>query len=151
MNAASCEDRLIGYRVSAPRPGAHVFEVTLTVSQPEPTGQRVALPAWIPGSYLIRDFARHIMRISAKAGDETVEVRKLDKSTWQCAPCAGPLEIAAIAPEKLTSLVVDEDLYEAGEEFPHIYGPIDADAIVDILPFERGADGYVLPEGLPRR
>ena len=64
---------------------------------------------------------------------------------------AGPMEIAAIAPEKLTSLVVDEDLYDAGEAFPHIYGPIDTAAIVDIVPFERTADGYVLPEELPRR
>lgn len=64
---------------------------------------------------------------------------------------AGPMEIAAIAPEKLTSLVVDEDLYESNEDFPHIYGPIDVDAIVDILPFEREGGGYRLPEGLPTR
>jgi uncharacterized protein (DUF952 family) len=64
---------------------------------------------------------------------------------------AGPLEIAAIAPESLTSLVIDEDLYEAGEEFPHIYGPIDAEAIVDIMPFARNEDGYRLPDGIPTR
>ena len=64
---------------------------------------------------------------------------------------ADAMEIAAIAPEKLTSLVVDEDLYDSGEEFPHIYGPIDAAAIVDILPFVRDDDGYRLPEGLPTR
>jgi uncharacterized protein (DUF952 family) len=61
----------------------------------------------------------------------------------------GPMEIAAIDPDKLTSPVRDEDLYDAGEEFPHIYGPIDADAIVAILPFERDESGFRLPELLP--
>jgi predicted metalloprotease with PDZ domain len=52
------------------------------------------LPAWIPGSYLIRDFARHIVRLSAESGGVTVPVRKLDKDTWCCEPCRGPLTIS---------------------------------------------------------
>lgn len=64
---------------------------------------------------------------------------------------AGPLEIAAIDPTLLTSSVADEDLYGAGEEFPHVYGPIDGAAIVAILPFERDESGYRLPEDLPTR
>jgi uncharacterized protein (DUF952 family) len=26
-----------------------------------------------------------------------------------------------------------EDLYDAGQEFPHIYGPLNLDAVVDVL------------------
>lgn len=64
---------------------------------------------------------------------------------------AGPLEIAAIAPERLRSPVVAEDCYESGEEFPHVYGPLDAAAIVAVVPFPRGSDGYRLPADLPTR
>ena len=47
---------------------AHLYEVRCRVACPDPAGQRFALPAWIPGSYLIRDFARHIVNISAESG-----------------------------------------------------------------------------------
>jgi predicted metalloprotease with PDZ domain len=43
---------------------------------------------------LIRDFARHIVRLSAESGGVTVPVRKLDKDTWLCEPCRGPLTIS---------------------------------------------------------
>ena len=53
---------------------------------PAPEGQRFSLPAWIPGSYLIRDFARHIVAIRAEAGGKPVRLCKLDKQTWQAEP-----------------------------------------------------------------
>ncbi len=52
------------------------------------------LPAWIPGSYMIREFARNIVRISAVAGDRKVPIEKLDKHTWRAAPVKGALEVA---------------------------------------------------------
>lgn len=51
------------------------------------------MPAWIPGSYMIRDFAKNVVRVRATAAGEAVPVRKLDKQTWQCEPCSGPLEL----------------------------------------------------------
>ena len=64
---------------------AHTFEVRCTVASPDPDGQRFSLPAWIPGSYLIRDFARHIVAIRAVSGSRPVSLTKLDKHTWQAA------------------------------------------------------------------
>ena len=58
----------VRYSVIAADPAAHRFTVTCTVENPDPAGQRFALPAWIPGSYLIRDFARNIVSIRAEAG-----------------------------------------------------------------------------------
>ncbi len=42
--------------------------------------------------------------------------------------------------------VVYEDCYETGQEFPHIYGPLNLDAVTQILPFPPDADGlFTLP------
>lgn len=82
------------YAMRPADPGAHLFHVTLTVERPDPAGQRLMLPAWIPGSYMIREFARNIVRIVAFAGDRKVKLGKLDKHTWQAAPVDGPLTLA---------------------------------------------------------
>jgi len=76
-------------------PEAHRFEVSVTVADPDPAGQCFALPAWIPGSYLVRDFARHVVAIGATSGRRGVALAKLDKHTWRAAPCAGPLTVTA--------------------------------------------------------
>ncbi|HEU4622053.1 MAG TPA: PDZ domain-containing protein [Burkholderiaceae bacterium] len=81
----------IRYSIIPSRPAAHLFEVTLTVDDPPAEGVRVALPAWIPGSYLLRDFARHIVSIKASANDRAVRLTKIDQHTWQAPPCDGPL------------------------------------------------------------
>lgn len=51
------------------------------------------LPAWIPGSYMIREFARSIVRITALAGGRKVWLEKIDKHTWRAAP-ATQIELA---------------------------------------------------------
>jgi predicted metalloprotease with PDZ domain len=71
----------------------HLFDVTVTVASPDPDGQVFALPAWIPGSYMIREFARNIVRIRAEAGGKPVTLTKLDKHSWKAAPVAGPLTV----------------------------------------------------------
>lgn len=50
----------VRYSIVPKNPAAHVFEVTCTVAEPDPAGQRFMLPVWIPGSYMIREFARNI-------------------------------------------------------------------------------------------
>ena len=81
------------YRIVPINPEAHLFEVTLIIAQPAPLGQRVSLPVWIPGSYMIREFARHIVKIAASNRGGAVALEKLDKHTWAAAPCEGPLTI----------------------------------------------------------
>ena len=83
----------IRYRIAASNPEAHLFEVACTVADPDPAGQRFFLPAWAPGSYMIREFARHIVTIRAQANGKKVGLVKLDKHTWQAAPCAEPLTV----------------------------------------------------------
>lgn len=84
----------IQYRIRPSRPEAHVFDVELTVRDPDAQGQRFSLPAWIPGSYMIREFARNIVTIRAHSKEGPVALEKIDKHTWQAARCVGPLTVS---------------------------------------------------------
>lgn len=84
----------IRYTIVPKNPAAHLFEVTLTVEDPAPDGQRFMLPVWIPGSYMVREFARNIVTVRAtnEAG-RRVRIGKTDKHTWQAAPVKGALTL----------------------------------------------------------
>ncbi|MFM7461678.1 MAG: peptidase M61, partial [Burkholderiales bacterium] len=84
---------MIRYRIVPIDPAAHLFEVTVTVDQPDTAGQRFTLPVWIPGSYMVREFARHIGRVEARCGGDAVACEKINKCTWQCAPVDGALAL----------------------------------------------------------
>ena len=83
----------ISYSIVPRDLAGHLFAVTLTVAAPAPQGQLLALPAWIPGSYMIREFARNIVSIRAECKGAAVALEKLDKHSWRAAPCAGPLTV----------------------------------------------------------
>ncbi len=71
----------------------HLFNVTVTVPAPAKDGQVFALPAWIPGSYMIREFARNIVRIRAELNGANVALEKLDKHSWRADPVDGALTL----------------------------------------------------------
>ena len=83
----------IRYRIHPKNPAAHLFEVTVTVTDPDPAGQRFMLPVWIPGSYMIREFARHIVSIRAESDGRALGCEKLDKATWRCDPSDAPIAL----------------------------------------------------------
>lgn len=85
----------IHYAIVPKDPAAHVFEVTLKIADPDAQGQRFMLPVWIPGSYMIREFARNIVTISAQsdATGRKVALRKIDKQTWEAAPVEGGITL----------------------------------------------------------
>ena len=78
---------MISYRIDVADVHAHLFRITLTLPRPE-AEQRLSLPVWIPGSYLVREFARHLSALSARQGGRDVPLRQLDKATW-LARCDG--------------------------------------------------------------
>ncbi|GJH22371.1 M61 family metallopeptidase [Caballeronia novacaledonica] len=84
----------VRYRIVPKNPAAHLFEVTLTVAEPDPAGQRFMLPVWIPGSYMIREFARNIVTLQAfNAAGRKIAIEKTDKHAWQAAPVDGPITL----------------------------------------------------------
>ncbi|MBB5461794.1 M61 family metallopeptidase [Paraburkholderia sp. Cpub6] len=84
----------IRYTIVPGNPAAHLFEVTVTVADPDPAGQRFMLPVWIPGSYMVREFARNIVTLRAvNDAGRKVRVEKIDKHTWQAASVKGALTL----------------------------------------------------------
>lgn len=78
---------MITYLVESQNPNAHLFNIRMVIPDPDPKGQIVSMPNWIPGSYLFRDYSRHIVTIEAYADEaklERLNLRKLDNDTWQC-------------------------------------------------------------------
>ena len=74
----------IAYRVRLHDLHAHLFQVTLTIARPAAV-QRLSLPVWIPGSYLIREFSKNLQKLQAHQGKESLVLTQLDKCTWQVA------------------------------------------------------------------
>jgi predicted metalloprotease with PDZ domain len=78
----------VHYQVEAADLHAHLYGVTLTIAQPA-AHQRVSLPVWIAGSYMVREFAKQMTGISARQGNRHIDVQQLDKATWVVACEAG--------------------------------------------------------------
>ena len=78
----------IEYRVEARDVHAHLFDVTLTIAEPQ-AQQRVSLPVWIPGSYLVREFSKQLQHLTVQQGRTRLAALQLDKCTWQIACKAG--------------------------------------------------------------
>lgn len=84
----------IQYEVSLSSIAGHLFDVSLYIQSPNSTGQILSLPAWIPGSYMIRDFAKHLIKLTAMDSQgNSLQVSKLDKQTWQVTPTEGPISL----------------------------------------------------------
>jgi predicted metalloprotease with PDZ domain len=80
---------VLDYTLRMPAPHAHLFEVELRV--PDCAGPfDAAMPAWTPGSYLLREFARNVQAFEARddAG-RPLRWTKRDKATWHVEAPAG--------------------------------------------------------------
>src|SRR6266550_8924981 len=71
------------YRVSMPEPHSHLFWVELAVDRP---GEAITLvlPVWTPGSYLVREFSRHLEAFAAQDGaGKSIAWTRLDKNRFR--------------------------------------------------------------------
>ncbi|HEY9618351.1 MAG TPA: M61 family metallopeptidase [Microcoleaceae cyanobacterium] len=81
------------YQVALPEPTSHLFEVTLQINgwgqAGMPTLLDLKMPVWTPGSYLVREYARHLQGFTVWVSDrpsEPLPWRKLSKNHWQIDP-----------------------------------------------------------------
>jgi predicted metalloprotease with PDZ domain len=71
------------YHVAMPQPATHLFEVTLTVSQWSASTLTWAMPVWTPGSYLVREYARHVQEVTVTdERSQALPWRKVSKNQW---------------------------------------------------------------------
>lgn len=141
------------YRLAPHDPAGHRYRITLTIQSPSPDGQRLSLPAWIPGSYLIRDFSRQIESLTAHCGNRRVAVDKIDNHTWQAAPCDGPLRVEYTVYAwdlSVRGAHLDEThgFFNGTSVFLRVHGQEHLPCLVDLAP-PRGIDGWKVYTSLP--
>jgi len=76
----------ISFTVAMPRPHTHLLEVQLEIKRTAdgPQEERLVMPVWTPGSYLVREFARHVQDFAAtNAAGEPLKWEKTNKNTWR--------------------------------------------------------------------
>jgi len=89
----------VRYDVSLDKIAQHLLNIRLYIKQPL-INQQLTMPNWVPGSYMIRDFSKNIVTLSARDGSNAIAVKKLNKSVWQ-------LEFA----HEVLEVVVDYSVY----------------------------------------
>jgi predicted metalloprotease with PDZ domain len=133
----------------------HLFEVTLKVALPDPNGQVCLLPAWIPGSYMIREFSRNIVQIRAEANGKPVALTKLDKHSWRAAPVSGALTVqyevyAWDLSVRAAHLDQTHGFFNGTSVFLRVLGQEESAHIVDIQrPFGAAAKSWRVATALP--
>ena len=76
----------ISFTVAMPRPHTHLLEVQVAVKRPTdgPAQESLVMPVWTPGSYLVREFARHVQDFTATtAAGQPLKWEKVNKNTWR--------------------------------------------------------------------
>ncbi|HVQ37878.1 MAG TPA: PDZ domain-containing protein [Pyrinomonadaceae bacterium] len=85
----------IAFTVSMTKPHTHMLEVEVHIKQragfSAPPEERLVMPVWTPGSYLIREFERHVQDFAATdAAGQALEWEKINKNTWRVATKGSP-------------------------------------------------------------
>ena len=123
--------------VSRRMPSAQIFHLTEPAAWAAATGE---------GAYRLSTRGRALADVGfvhCAYRDQVLDVAE------RFYPDAGELILLVVDPERLGSPVKAENLEGGGELFPHIYGPLDLDAVTRALTIRRGADGcFRLPAGV---
>lgn len=92
------------------RPKSHIVVMTMVIHSPTQK-QLFSMAKWIPGSYCIRDFARHVMSIQVSDG----KIQKINSNTWEVVGATSPLvvtyEVYAFDPSVRGVYVDDEQAF----------------------------------------
>ena len=77
----------ISFTVAMSKPYTHLLEVEMRVKIPAnlqvPNESDLVMPVWTPGSYLIREFERHVQDFAADADGRALDWTKVNKNTWR--------------------------------------------------------------------
>ncbi|PRD46570.1 M61 family metallopeptidase [Sphingobacterium haloxyli] len=76
-------DTRIHFTLSFTEPQAHYVEVEMEITDFAETTLDISMPVWTPGSYLIREYERHIELVEAVTGEDRIACIKISKNTWR--------------------------------------------------------------------
>jgi predicted metalloprotease with PDZ domain len=109
----------VRYALRVLAPDRHTVDVELRFAPPSDGAPvDVAMPAWCPGSYLIRDYARYVRDLEVTADGRPCDVAKIDKQTWRIDP-AGARELVVRYTVYGHELTVRTDHIDADHAFLH--------------------------------
>jgi predicted metalloprotease with PDZ domain len=84
---AQNREQTIAFTVSMPKPHTHMLEVEIHVKRGPaewPNEDTLIMPVWTPGSYLVREYARHVQDFAATdAAGQPLEWEKTNKNSWR--------------------------------------------------------------------
>ena len=84
LSNKSTEETLIKYTIFLPNPDSHLFEVQMDIHGLKEEETDFHLATWTPGSYLIREYSRHIQELKAEDADNNVlNSFKIAKNIWR--------------------------------------------------------------------
>lgn len=114
--------RITRFTVAMPRPETHLYEITMEIDARGASIVDLVLPVWTPGSYLVREFARHVRDFSAKEisskvrgagsgarrGGRPIAAEKISKNTWRL---SSPPKKSPSSSSSLSSVLVSYRVY----------------------------------------
>ena len=93
MRSAPVAPWAVHYHVEVASLHAHLWRVTMTIAQPA-AAQTLRLPVWIPGSYMVREFSKHLQNLQCRQNNRPLDATQADKATWQVqCDSAQPLQV----------------------------------------------------------
>lgn len=88
-------NKSIFFELSFSEPQAHYVDVKMTINGFQDREYiDIKMPVWAPGSYLIREFAKNVERLSASNSTGKLRTQKVSKNTWRI---YNPTENIAVA------------------------------------------------------
>lgn len=72
---------------------AHLFNIVMRIPAHSDSIIDLSLPAWILGSYMVRDFAKNIINLTATQNEQDLVVELIDKQTWRIQTNCQPTQI----------------------------------------------------------
>lgn len=144
----------ISYTVSMSRPATHLLEVEMRVKWASmPARAELKMPVWTPGSYLVREYARHVQQFTAKDGaGADLFWSKTSKNTWQV-ETKGANEIVArynVYANELTvrtnELNDEHAFWNNGATLMFVKGQLNVPSTVAVMPYGT----WKVATGLPK-
>jgi predicted metalloprotease with PDZ domain len=145
----------ISFTVAMSKPWTHLLEVEMRVKVAAnlqvPNETDLLMPAWTPGSYLIREFERHVQDFAADAGGRALDWTKVNKNTWRV-KTGGALQWRATYRVYANELSVrtselnsDHAFWNNATLLMYVDGSINKPSTLHVVP----APGWKIATGLP--